>query len=558
MSGTAHPRAVFTPMRPVRMFPPCVERFAVPPMSCVSMSPASVLTSTLYPRGTVIFELHPELRARRGRAGDLRRQRSVDLDACFSWPGPRGSSGRASAPPATPAHRFRCAPCSAPPAERLARSGTILTEPRSVVRRSVSPSLVGIDPLRSARHSRCGRLSGLGGLHGGGSMRACGQRSRARESPRRSSNVETIAATRNGPGGGSPKPVESIARSSLSAGAFVTFALQLRSESPCPRRRSLASRLLHVARADLPQRRGAAQPNIAVRIAPLQILRARERRAPQKNRPEARLPSVAGGSLAEPRSLLNEFAFERAHQQVHGLDAHAGIRVVPQRLQQSLAHRRLPRRNRAALPAPSMRTAAILVLARRRQAARGALARRRCALSAHPGNPAARPDRTARRWPPRRSARGARPRHPRFPTTTSGCSVRTCTCNVPGAASGAGAKLTPATAIFDRSSSVSRGAAITFTAWPLPSPEPSAAAAQGKPRRHLRAHAKPTKISAAALHAGRMRHPAAHPAKRHPVLRTGGAERSSSRSESSLRHCASRAPEGSSSSAGCDAAEKVV
>jgi len=40
--------------------------------------------------------------------------------------------------------------------------------------------------------------------------------------------------------------------------------------------------------------------------------------------------------------------------------------------------------------------------------------------------------------------------------------------------------------------------------------------------------------------------------------RTGGACKSSSFSASSLRHCASNAPEGSSSSAGCDASHNAV
>ena len=186
-----------------------------------------------------------------------------------------------------------------------------------------------------------------------------------------------------------------------------------------------------------------------------------------------------------------------------------------QRLQQCLAYGVVRRRNRAALPAPSC--------ARRdsgpcapRSAARGALARRRCVPAARPGNPAARPDRSARRWPPRTSARGARRRHPHFRPSRSAARCAPAVAACPARRPADGAKFTPATAIFDRSSSLSRGIAVTFTA--SSAPPIRRADPRENHRRHLNAHAKPNQHKRRRAPRRTHRHPPAHPAERQPLL----------------------------------------
>src|SRR6266850_1042232 len=134
-----------------------------------------------------------------------------------------------------------------------------------------------------------------------------------------------------------------------------------------------------------------------------------------------------------------------------------------------------------------------------------------------------------------------------FPESTSGCSALSCSCTVPGAEPEAGEKLIAATAIFDNCSSLNFGPAITFTACPLVL-FGLIDCSQGTscvPKRI------PKKTSAAPLHTGRKAIQRRNQPRGCRLSRTGGAERSSRVSASSLRHCARRIPAESSSSAGC-------
>ncbi len=130
--------------------------------------------------------------------------------------------------------------------------------------------------------------------------------------------------------------------------------------------------------------------------------------------------------------------------------------------------------------------------------------------------------------------------------------MRTWTSNAPGVPSAVGVKLMPATAILASCSSVNLAAGETFTVWPFEL-ESRRAEIHGS---SCVPSAAPNKTNTAPLRTGRNAiHRRNHPNGRQRSCK-GGADKSSSASANSLRHCESRIPPVSVCSDACSASIK--
>src|SRR5882724_888819 len=188
----------------------------------------------------------------------------------------------------------------------------MLTGPKSVVSRSVRPSLVLNTPVRTAEVCCEPGSEGCGCSMAAGSLASAAKAGGVSRTPENKSASSGTSAARR-----------AMEKSFCSKRMFIVERNFLPSD-----------RLLNFARANLPQGSGAAQPHIAAGIAVLQLLQHAYyafQRLVFFGTPWLYRRS---GSGRLRRKLIGAATVQRTNEHVHGFHAHARIDVMLQGIEQ--------------------------------------------------------------------------------------------------------------------------------------------------------------------------------------------------------------------------------